>query len=95
MTSTTNSLEDTLALQVEQTLKLKKEIKERRRKRNYHGSKLRKHFAEAKRLREEYNFSFADISLWLRQHKRTKMTPDGVRSAYNRINKELDLAIQE
>lgn len=79
-----------LSTQAKKIIELREEIKSKRKKKNYNGSKLRKYFAEAKELREDYNFSFADLSLWLRQYKRVKLTPDGVRSAYNRIAKEID-----
>lgn len=82
---------DALAAEVDQILRLKKDIKERRRKRNFSRSKLRKYFEEAKRLKEEFDFSFEDISLWLRQFKKIKMTADGVRSSYRRIEKEREL----
>ena len=80
---------DTLATEAQEIKKLKEDIKKRRKKRSYSRSKLRKHFSEAKRLKEEFNFSFEDIALWLRQYKRIKMTADGVRSSYRRIEKEL------
>jgi translation initiation factor RLI1 len=89
MKDSVNTSNDSLARDVEDILKIKKELKAKRRKRNFSGSKLRKHFAEAKRLKEEFCFSFDDIALWLRTKKRVKMTPDGVRSAYRRIEKEV------
>ena len=79
---------DLLAVEAKAILQLKEDIKKRRRKRNFSRSKLRKYFAEAKRLKDEFNFSFEDIALWLRQCKRVKMTADGVRSSYRRIEKE-------
>lgn len=82
---------DILKAEAKEILALKDDLKKRRKKRNYSGSKLRKHFAEARRLKEEFNFSFADISLWLRRCKRVKMEAEGVRSAYRRIEKESDL----
>ncbi|MCS6271832.1 hypothetical protein G3489_19345 [Shewanella baltica] len=81
---------DLLANEAIEIVKLKNELKARRKKRSYSRSKLRKYFAEAKRLKEEFGFSFEDISLWLRQFKKIKMTPDGVRSSYRRIEKEID-----
>lgn len=79
---------DILAKQADEIIQLRADIKKTRKRRSYSRSKLRKHFAEVKRLREEFNFSFPDIALWLRKYKRTRMSPDGVRSAYNRINDE-------
>ena len=86
---------DVLAVEAEEILKLKEDIKQRRKKRNFSRSKLRKYFAEAKRLKEEFGFSFEDIALWLRQCKRVKMTADGVRSSYRRIEKELEKDLSE
>lgn len=81
---------DLLASEAAKILELRKDIKEKRKKRNFSRSKLRKFFPEAKRLKEEFKFSFEDIALWLRRYKRVKMTPDGVRSSYRRIEKELE-----
>lgn len=83
-----NTEKDALKSEVQEILKLKEELKLRRRKRNFSGSKLRKFFPEVKRLKEEFGFSFEDIALWLRQFKRVKLTADGVRSAYRRIEAE-------
>ena len=83
-------MKDILAVEAEAIIEYKKQLKKQRRKSNYSRSKLRKYFTETKRLKEEFNFSFEDISLWLRKYKRVKMTADGVRSAYNRIKKEYD-----
>lgn len=81
---------NTLAQEAIEIQKLKAELAEKRKKKRYSGSKLRKYFPEAKQLREEHGFSFADIALWLRTKKRVKLSTDGVRSAYQRIEKELD-----
>ena len=88
MNSSRNASADILAAEASEIIKLKKDLKDKRKKRSYSGSKLRKHFAEAKRLKEEFGFSFEDIALWLRKYKRIKMKADGVRSAYRRIEKE-------
>lgn len=90
MKQTIKASKDVLAVEAEEILRLKEDIKQRRKKRNFSRSKLRKYFAEAKRLKEEFGFSFDDIALWLRQKKRIKMTTDGVRSSYRRIEKELE-----
>jgi len=81
---------DILALEAQEILELKAKLKAQRKKKNYSGSKLRKHFEEAKRLKEEFDFSFADIQLWLRNKKRVKMTVNGVKSAYRRIDAEIE-----
>lgn len=78
--------------EVEKLKSIKAEIKSKRKKRNYSGSKLRPYFIEAKKLKEDYKFSFADISLWLKTFKKIKMKPDGVRSAYRRIEKEDEIS---
>ena len=85
-----NKKDDILSQEASEILALKAKIKAQRKRKVFSQSKLRKHFAEAKRLREEFGFTFADITLWLRQKKRVKMTVNGVKSAYNRINKEYE-----
>ena len=85
-----NGMKDVLTLEAQEIVAYKKELKILRRKSNYSRTKLRKYFIEARRLKEEFNFSFKDISLWLRKYKHVKLTPDGVRTAYNRIKKEYD-----
>lgn len=90
MNNNRKASKDLLAVEAEEILKLKEDIKKRRKKRNFSRSKLRKYFAETKRLKDEFDFSFEDIALWLRQCKRVKMTADGVRSSYRRIEKELE-----
>lgn len=82
------STKDVLAAEAKDILELKADIKKRRKKKNYSQSKLRKYFAEAQRLKDEFGFSFSDIALWLREKKRVNMKPDGVRSAYRRIERE-------
>lgn len=80
---------DVLAAQANEILQLKRDLKKKKKKTNYSRSKLRKFFPEARRLKEEFGFSFPDISMWLREKKRVVMSPDGVRSAYRRIESEM------
>ncbi len=79
-----------LEKEAKRILQLKAEIRERRKRKAYSGSKLRRFFGEAKVLREVYGFTFEDISLWLREFKRVKLSPAGVKSAYHRIDDELN-----
>ncbi len=67
------------------------EIKIRLKKRSFSRSKIRPYFVEIKHLRDDHGFSFNEISLWLRTFKNVKISPDGVRTAYQRVEKKINL----
>lgn len=59
-------------------------IRELRKKRRYSSSCLNRFLDEIFHLRFIENASYADIALWLRSHKRTKVTKQSVQKFIKR-----------
>lgn len=70
----------------EELLKQIEEIKARRKKRRLSSSRLNRHLEDILTLHYGMNSSCADIALWLRTHKRIKVTRQSV---FNFIDKHV------
>ncbi len=65
-------------------------IRELRKKRRYSSSRLNRFLDEIFHLRFIENATYADIALWLRSYKRTKVTKQSVQLFIKRHLNEID-----